>query len=460
MFTKTKIINRLFKDIKDNELIEDGDTLILAASGGPDSQFLIYSLYEIKKNINFDIILCHLNHLHRDDAIKDEDLVIATAKKLNLKYYIERKSMDDLARKLKISPEDAGRRLRYGFFRQVMTTYDKSKIALAHNRDDQAETVLMRIIRGTGLDGLMAMQFKSNDLIRPILNFSKKEILEYLDHENIPYNLDYTNLETDYTRNKLRLEIIPQIEKINPSFKDSLINLSLIAKDEVSIIKEIENESFFNICQNHTDKLVSFKRKEFEKTSYPLQARLIRKAVEIISGTLKDFSKSNIDDFIGLTSKESGKKIQKDNIIFQKNYYTYDLYIEKTKKSDDIVKYIGSCDEIRYKKFIIRTQTVSKEFYLKTDKKNKVFFDKKFIKFPLTIRTRKDGDRFNAFSNGKRKKLKDFFIDMKIDRDKRNTIPLILSEDKIIWIAPFRRSDDYKVESDTEEILMISLEEV
>lgn len=463
MFTKTEIINRLKDDIIKNNLISKKDTIIIGASGGPDSQFLIYTLKEVQKEFDFNIVLCHLNHLHRQEAVDDENLLIETAKSLDLNYYVERKSMDELAKKEKISPEDAGRRLRYDFFRRIAAKYPNSKIAVGHNKDDQAETILMRIIRGTGVDGLRAMDYKSKDIIRPILSFSKEEILSYLDRENIVYAIDHTNLETDYTRNKIRLEIIPGIEEINPGFKDSLINLSLIAKDEVSIIESIENKSFFSILNNEDENHISFERQGFEKLDNPLKARIIRKAIERLNKSLKNYTRLNTYDFVSLTDKETGKVIENDSLVFQKNYKTYDLYrkeiFEKRVKSN-FEKNLQANDEILFGSYKINTKVLDKEKFTKSKKKNRVFFDYQSLDFPLIIRTRKSGDRFTAFDNGGTKKLKDFFIDEKIDRKKRDTIPLILSKDKIIWIAPFRRSSDYKVDNKTEKILMIELEEV
>lgn len=462
MYTKTAIINKLKEDIREYDLISPKDTIIIGASGGPDSQFLIYSLREVQEEFDFDLVLVHLNHLHRKEAIDDENLVIETAQRLGYPYYVERKSMDDFAKKEKLSPEDAGRRLRYNLFRKVKAKYPQAKIAVGHNKDDQAETILMRIVRGTGIDGLRAMDYKSKDIIRPILSFSKKEILAYLDGEDIPYHIDRTNLQTDYTRNKLRLEIIPKIEEINPGFKDSLINLSLIAKDEVSIIQAIENQSFFNILKKKEKDHISLDREGFEALDDSLKNRIVRKSIEELNQSLKNYTRSNTRDFASLANKETGKTIRKDDLIFQKNYRTYDFYRLGVFGQGEvsIEEYLGKNDQVIFGSYQILTKEIDKNSYNKLKAKNRVFFDSDKLAFPLVVRNRKSGDKFRAFDNGSSKKLKDFFIDEKIDRNKRDTIPLILSKDKIIWIAPFRRSSDYKIDESTEHILMVELEEI
>ena len=174
---KMTIINKVRETIIANKLIEKGDAIIVGASGGPDSQFLIYALMELRKEMDFTIILAHLNHLHRKEADFDESLVEETSQKFDLDFRKKSASMDDYAKKYGLSSEDAGRRLRYEFFRKIQEEYPKSKIAVAHNLDDQAETVLMRIIRGTGVEGLRAMDYRNGDIIRPILDIKKDKIL-------------------------------------------------------------------------------------------------------------------------------------------------------------------------------------------------------------------------------------------------------------------------------------------
>ena len=326
---KMTIINKVRETIRANKLIEEGDNIIVGASGGPDSQFLIYALMEFRKEMDFTIILAHLNHLHRKEADFDESLVEETAEKFALDFRKKAASMDAYAKKYGISSEDAGRRLRYDFFREIQKEYPKSKIAIAHNLDDQAETVLMRIIRGTGVEGLRAMDYRNGDIIRPILDIKKAKILDYLNSEQIPYAIDKTNFATDYTRNKLRLDIIPEIEKINPNFKESLVKLSEIATDEISIsdsyIKNIYEDI---IIQRKTDS-ISFDKVVFESQDKAIQSRLIRCAIGEIKREIRDISKENIDNFLSLVDLANGKSIIKDDLVFLKSYKFYKMELKK-----------------------------------------------------------------------------------------------------------------------------------
>src|SRR5699024_9918288 len=169
--------NKVINNILNYNLITEGDTIVIGVSGGPDSMALLYTLIETKEFINFNIIIVHINHgVRGEEALKDELFVKEKAEELNIPYYSKTIDMVGYAKDNKISEEEAGRKLRYGFFRQILSKKGKGKIAVAHNKDDQAETLLMRIFRGTGIDGLKGMDFLQKDIIRPILNISREDI--------------------------------------------------------------------------------------------------------------------------------------------------------------------------------------------------------------------------------------------------------------------------------------------
>lgn len=454
MQAQMRMEDRVLQTITEHNLINEGDTLIVGASGGPDSQFLIHILNNLRRELGFDMVLAHLNHLHRKEAIDDEKLVKETAEKLGLKFYSRSSSMDDLAKKLKISSEDAGRRLRYEFFDDLASNFTDSKIAVAHNKDDQAETVLMRIIRGTGLDGLRAMDYKSGNIIRPILNIRKSEILSYLDMNNISYAIDHTNFENEYTRNKVRLDIIPALCEINPNVIDSLFKLSMIARDDLSILDKVVDEKFNEIARINKKKII-FDKNKFENTDPAILRRILRKSVEILKGDIKNFSKENLDDFLNIISLDNGKVLIKDDVSLRKSYKYYVL--EESKKKDKNGKeiFLEAEDLVKFDGFYLKSSIINNGKYKKD--RNIGYFDFDKLDFPLKIRTRLPGDRFVPLGHMSEKKLKDFFIDQKIDRNKRDEIPLVLSDNKIIWIASLRISDRYKVTSSTKKILKIEV---
>lgn len=452
-----QIIDRFIYNIEKYKLIDEKDTIIVATSGGPDSQFLTYLLYEIKEKYKINIVLAHLNHLHRKEAYLDEQLVEKTANELGLKVFVRHESMDNYAKEMKISPEDAGRKLRYSFLREISEGYENFKIATGHNKDDQAETVLMRMIRGSGLDGLCAMDYKNGDIIRPILSFSKKEIIEFLDQNNIPYALDKTNFHNDYTRNYIRNEIIRELETINPNVSDSLFTLSQTLKDDKILIERVIDEEFTKLVVEKRKDSISLDRNKFNQIPDYMTGRIMRRAILELTGSLKDISKENIDEFLSIRELATGKKVIKDDIIFIKNYHYYKLMLKEKKIEKSSQKTIDVNEEIIFNNYLIRAREVDK---IGKKNQNTFYFDMDKLSLPLKVRTRQNGDKFKPFGMDNNKKLKDFFIDQKIDRDKRDLIPLILSNDEIICVLSQRISEDYKVTNNTRKILKIEVANV
>lgn len=451
---KTKIQTSFRENIQNNKLIEKNDTIIVGASGGPDSQFLIYLLNSIKDEYKLKIILAHLNHLHRKEAINDENLVKETAHKLNLEFRVKRASMDDYAKTHKISAEDAGRRLRYEFFNELASQYENSKIAIAHNKNDQAETVLMRLIRGTGLDGMVAMDFRNGNIIRPILSFSKDEIISYLDSNLIPYAIDKTNLSNDYTRNYIRNQIIPEFSTINPKAVDAIYNLSMLLKEDLKIVDRSIDSLYKEIMVLEDENQILFDLSKFDRLEDFYQKRLLRKAIGKLKNNLKDISKKNIDEFLSLTTLATGKKIIKDDLEFIKNYKTYQLAISQNKENLEDFAFLSLNDEINFNGKIIKATLVSS---MGEKNKNIAYFSFDKLTFPLKLRYREKGDTFKPLGFNHNKKLKDFFIDQKIDRNLRDQIPIILSNDKIIWLVGFRQSEEFKVDKEDKNIIKIEV---
>lgn len=451
---KTKIQTSFRENIQNNKLIEKNDTIIVGASGGPDSQFLIYLLNSIKDEYKLKIILAHLNHLHRKEAINDENLVKETAHKLNLEFRVKRASMDDYAKTHKISAEDAGRRLRYEFFNELASQYENSKIAIAHNKNDQVETVLMRLIRGTGLDGMVAMDFRNGNIIRPILSFSKDEIIFYLDSNLIAYAIDKTNLSNDYTRNHIRNQIIPEFSTINPKAVDAIYNLSMLLKEDLKIVDRSIDSLYKEVIVLEDENQILFDLSKFDRLEDFYQKRLLRKAIGKLKNNLKDISKKNIDEFLSLTTLATGKKIIKDDLEFIKNYKTYQLAISRNKENLEDFAFLSLNDEINFNGKIIKATLVNS---MGEKNKNIAYFSFDKLKFPLKLRYREKGDTFKPLGFNHNKKLKDFFIDEKIDRNLRDQIPIILSDDKIIWLVGFRQSEEFKVDKEDKNIIKIEV---
>jgi tRNA(Ile)-lysidine synthase len=454
--------NKVLNIVKEYDLIEDGENILIGLSGGPDSMALLYVLLDIKEEIDFNIYVAHVNHgIRGKDALADEKFVESLAKKLSLPYYSKTVNMDEYAKECGLSSEEAGRKLRYDFFREILSKIGGGKIAVAHNKNDQAETLLMRFFRGTGIDGLKGMEYINGDIIRPILSIERKEIEEYLLEKNIDSRLDKTNLETIYNRNKIRLELIPYIEEnYNPNIINTLWRTSKIASVDSDFLEKYTKKTY--------DELVKKKRKHsiildgvlFLKEHRSIQQRIIRNCILDINDNLQGFTEKHISQVLRLfLERRTGKTIDLiDNIIAKTSYG--DFIIEK-KNEDNKKKFLYNMDvegityvdEFDYK-FKTRLLPIDKVDINKKDRFIKLFdYDK--IKGSLYIRNRKDGDRFVPYGMMGSKKIKDYFIDEKIPKEKRDEIPLVTDEENILWVVGYRTSDLYKVTVDTKNVLWI-----
>ncbi|MBS4534695.1 tRNA lysidine(34) synthetase TilS [Clostridium sp. D2Q-14] len=455
---------RVLDTIKIHDLIEEEDNVVIGVSGGPDSMFLFSILYKLKEVLNFNIIVCHINHGVRGiESDEDEKFVKDECKNLNIPYHFIRVNMDEYANENNLTSEEAGRELRYRFFRKTLSDYGKGVIAVAHNKNDQGETLLMRFFRGTGIDGLKGMDYKSNDVIRPILDISRNEIEEYILCNNIPVRIDKTNKMDIYRRNSIRLNLIPMIEEnYNPSIIDTLFRTSRIIERDFDFINVYTKDVFKRVVMRIDANKIEIDINELIKEHKAIQYRIIRVAIEKIIGHLKGIEEVHIEVIINLVKNNiTGKKVDISNDI--EGYTEYNKLILQIKKDNKTCNfksklYLNRINFIPELNMKIDIQLVDKN--IKNIKSKDMFikyFDYDKIDKDLFIRNRESGDKFKPLGMNGTKKLKDFFIDEKVPRDKRDKTPLIYDEKGIIWVVGYRISEDYKIDSSTKRILKISI---
>lgn len=454
--------NIVWNNILDYNLINPGDNIVIGLSGGPDSMSLLYCLIKAKEDIDFNIIAVHVNHgVRGEEALEDQLFAERKAKELNIPYYTKNVNMIEYGKEMGITAEEAGRELRYGFFREIILKYGGGKIAVAHNKNDQAETLLMRIIRGTGLDGLKGMDFKVGDIIRPILNITRVEIENYIEKNNIETVLDKTNLLPIYSRNKVRLELIPYIENnFNPNIINSLWRMSQLSNLDSSFLEMYSTEKYSIVMKSQTSSKIILDTNLLLNEHRSIQQRVVRIALGKIVGSLQGFSENNINEIINLIVLGTGKKIDlPQNIVVITSYE--DLIIEKRGKSQ--------CEDYNYQldfghnqftnmcySFNVELLDVDRIKDIKMGKYLKCFdYDK--IKGNLELRNRRTGDKFIPFGMVGSKKLKDYFIDEKINKDLRKEIPLLIDDENILWVVGYRTSDLYKLTKDTKRVLLVSV---
>ena len=445
----------LFREIlninKKYNLIENNDIIVVGFSGGPDSVFLVEMLKKLQCFFNFKIYLVHINHLLRgEDADSDENFSFEYAKKNNLEIFIKRIPVKKIAKEIGKTLEEVGREERYKFFSEIYEKVGANKIATAHNKDDQIETFLFRLTRGTSLQGLEGIKTKNNNIIRPISEIYKKDILEYLNKNEIQYKIDKTNFENEFTRNSIRLDLIPFIEeRYNIKFKDKIF----------SLIEEIRENNQNNslILSDYTDSknrillekikfLSNFDRKNL------LGLFLNEKNIEV--------NRNKIDEINSLIKSNGTKKIDLNKTYRIVKNYTH-LYIEEKRENNTINNstiQLKIPSEQVFNNFKISIEIVKNLDIPK--EKNQYLLDTLYNDI-IEVRYRKEGDRIFLDENHS-KKIKEIFIEQKIPKDIRDRIPIFLYNNNIFWIYNVKKAYIPKIDQDISKLVkvLITVEEV
>ena len=430
----TKLVQLITKTIKKHHMLNKYDRVVVGVSGGADSVSLLMALNAIREDYFLDLVVCHVNHKMRPiSAERDQEFVERLCKQMGVKCYTKIADVTALANEWNMSDEEAGRKVRYDFFNEIAGP--QGKIATAHNKNDNAETVLMRFIRGTGLKGLTGIPYRRNNIIRPLLDASRDEIEQFLTDINQDHITDESNLQPIYTRNKIRLNLIPEIQReFNPNFIETLTNnIANYADDEDYMSKQAEK-----VLKHNFD----FFDDEFRihKGIFILEhPAIIKRAVKLaFSKTFGvELSSQAINNIVDLNNKSSGTKLTViDEIVATAQYSN--ILIRKGSpdkimcefKIDTSAK--NSCGTFHTDNMTITYETVTCENIVNNARE--FYYPKDLCGEGLTMRTRRDGDVVYV-EPGVRKKLKKFFIDNKIDAHKRDSFWLLVNDkNEIVWI--------------------------
>ena len=453
--------------IKDNKLIKSGDKILVALSGGPDSVCLLNILFELKEELDIDIGAAHVNHLLRgEDAFKDEEYVIKICDEIGIPCFVTRVDINNYSKEHKLSSELAGREVRYDFFEQIVKKEGFNKVATAHNANDQAETILFRLMRGTGLEGLGGIKAsRDNKIIRPILCLSRQEVEEYIQLKSLKPRIDKTNFEKIYNRNKIRLDILPYMkENFNEDIIQTLNRMSLLLQKDNEFLEALALNLYKKYCIEYNDYFII--KEDIFKQEEAIINRVLRRAVRRYSKSNYDFEMKHINEILFLAQKNSGKVVDLPNGIYAENIYG-DIYIKNKKnkfntnnKKEEVLFPKNNINNkiVKFDEFVIEFSVIydyqRDEISLNQESLIQYFdFDK--INDNILIRKRNDGDKIIPLGMSGTKKLKDIFIDMKIPKEKRESIPILCFDQKIAWIIGIRTSEEYKVTNQSKNILKI-----
>ena len=303
---------KVIETIRKYNLIEDGDKIVLGVSGRPDSISMLNILKEIKEEqiIKFEIYVAHINHMIREEAIDDEKFVEDYCNRNNIKCYIKRIDIIKIANDMKIGTEEAGRNARYNFFEEILKETNSNKIAIAHNKNDKIETIIMHLLRGSGLSGLKGIEpIRDNKFIRPLIECERMEIEKYCEENKLNPRIDKTNFENEYTRNKIRNIVIPYIkQEFNPNIIQILSRLSEVVTEDVEYVDKQTQKIYQQILIEKTDKRISLNLRKFNDQEKIIKSQLILLTTKQLMGSTQGIEKIHIEDIIKLCNNNIGNK--------------------------------------------------------------------------------------------------------------------------------------------------------
>ncbi|MBW1616403.1 MAG: tRNA lysidine(34) synthetase TilS [Deltaproteobacteria bacterium] len=455
------------KTIASYNMLKPADKVLVGVSGGADSIALLHFLHAAASEYKIFIAAAHLNHLIRGkQAFEDEEFVKKTASVLKVPFFSAKEDVNAYKKKTKKSLEDAARDIRYKFFEKTALKNGYNKIALAHNADDNAELALMRIIRGAGISGLCGIPaVREGKYIRPFIKIEKKAIYRYIKAKNLKHVEDKSNCDTKFLRNRIRQNLLPLLKKeYNPNIAQTLNNISSIAKKEEEWILRILPPIFEKVIYKKDEDRITLLLDELNKIAEGGKRRIVREALNYIKTDLKNVSFAHIASIVKLTKNRSNYASAdiSDNILVVKNKNFLIFTKKQNYKKPESVCYEYKLKKpgtvlIKEARQKIRFSEIAKKSlpknFLKEKDKSEEYFDADKIVFPLTIRNFRNGDKFIPLGMTGGQKLKIFFINNKISANKRNICPIVLSKDKIIWIAGLRASNICKITEKTKKVI-------
>lgn len=431
-------------------LIKKGDRIGVAVSGGMDSMALLSVLTTLSKEMEFELVCLHFEHgIRGESSREDAAFVQRTAEQLQVPFFMGNADVPEIAKEHCVGIEQAAREARYAFFETASKKLKLNSVATAHHKGDQAETLLLNLIRGSGLNGLTGMRFKREpNIIRPFLCVSRREIEAFVAEHGIDYREDATNQCTDYSRNYVRHIVMPAIEKLNPRAEDAFMRTAELLREDSEALQNF-TEHFFKKSVELQKGIAVIDCRMLR--DMPVKARVIRRAIEEIA-SLKDIEKVHVKSILNIAFGKTGREITvKNGVKAAKEYEKLVLYLEKNKPFPEVPLKIEGITLFEGGRFVT-------EFCGKRELCGAEAFTQYFNAEALSgavLRTRRDGDRIVPFGQHSAKKLKDIFIDKKIPKRLRDAVPLIANTEEVLWAAGVAVSEKLRVTETTQNIIKI-----
>ncbi|WEK54293.1 MAG: tRNA lysidine(34) synthetase TilS [Candidatus Cohnella colombiensis] len=454
---------RLMADAKAEGWWCEGATVVIAVSGGPDSMALLHLLYTMSLQTHFRVVVAHANHQFRGaESDAEAILVRRIAQEWGMTFEMAELNMPDYIAQTGMNAQSASREKRYQFLHEVAERYGSHTLLLGHHAGDQAETLLMRILRGTGPGGLAGIPYRRIDnnleLIRPLLRITKDELLSYCERYNIPYAIDSSNLDTHYFRNEVRLTLLPMLEAYNPQIQASLVRLADMAAVDDDYMGQVTSAVF---QQEVTADGAGYRlsRESFSRLHVALQRRLIKLILSLCSNSEQTLEFRMVEEIVAALSADRPAVCRMDygaHGVLRREYD--EVYLgpprEESHRYNYVIQPSTTAFEISESGTTVVLERLDGAAGTNSKQQWEAFFDEDLLQYPLHVRNREPGDVIAPYRLNGTKKVQDMFVDLKVPRSKRDLVPLVVDcQGNVLWIPSIRRSRHALVSEQTRSTL-------
>ena len=454
------MLEKVRRYVKEWHMLEKEDRVIVGVSGGADSVCLLFVLSKLQEEIPFEIIAVHVNHgIRGAEADRDEAYVKELCEKMGIPFVSYLENVELIAKNRKQSTEEAGREVRRSCFKAAMERYAGNKVALAHHMNDNAETLLLNLARGTGLRGLGGIKPVQGKYIRPLLCVSREEIEAYLKNADIFYCEDATNATDTYTRNRIRNHVIPHLQQeVNAAALTHMCETMAQLQVIEDYMQQQTAEAFSQAVQVEKESYL-FRRDVFSALHEALKPLVVKEVLKRIAGSEKDLEQSHLQAVLELFEKQVGRQLDLPYQMIAKRVYE-GVRIRKRQEVCkeafvyDISLQIGNQGTIVYDDMRLQYRIIENSI----QKSSEHCFACDIIQDGLTVRTRRPGDYITIHADGRTQKLKSFFINEKVPQEMRDRILLLADGSHVLWIVGMRANCLYQVRSETKQILEIQVD--
>lgn len=464
--TSSPLLSKVKRTITRHGLLQLGDRVVVALSGGIDSMVLLHLLLSLKIELDLHLHIAHLDHMFRGEKSRHEAYLIGQlALELGLPSTIGSIDVPKLQKEKGLSPQEAARQARHGFLVEVAEREKASRIALGHHLDDQAETVLINLLRGSGARGLAGIPIIRGSFVRPLLEVSRREIQGHAESFGIPYLEDPSNREEGYLRNRVRLELLPYLARVfNPKICEVLAETADLLREDDAFLSNLTQETLFSLILSHEEKKVHLSLPGLKELPAALRRRAIRETVRIIRGDILPPTGrliAALEDAV--LKKKTGAQIPLGKgmvAVFHHDELVLKRGEERPKRMEVTNLALPGRTYIPAIEREIVTEIIENQgLEFKQVPEGTALMDFEMVRPPIYLRSRRKGDRFYPLGLGGQKKLQDFFVDCKVPRHKRDLVPILVDSEKVLWVVGMRIDERVRVRAETKQVLIVELKE-